>query len=101
YYGAKLHGEQLYQGEVYDVLKKTISIAIVSNIVIPETKKAHAVFLLQEKTEHFCFIDDLEIHCVHLPYIDDIMDIDEMDELTALMILIKDIHLPQKQELIK
>jgi predicted transposase/invertase (TIGR01784 family) len=66
YYSDKMLTEQLGSGDKYSELKPVISIIIVKNTLISESKKCHNVFSMLEKEEHFPFDGLKEIHILDL-----------------------------------
>ena len=69
YYWSKVYSQQLKEGQNYEKLKKTISIAIM-NEKIPEIKemKAHTKWQIrEEKTYRKILTDKLEIHIIEIP----------------------------------
>src|SRR5258707_11084 len=67
YYAAKLHQQQLHQGEDYSELKSTISIHFLSNIRHSEVADHHLRFGILEEKHHFRLTDALEFHILELP----------------------------------
>jgi predicted transposase/invertase (TIGR01784 family) len=67
YYLAKLHQQQLHKGEKYSVLKPSISIVFVDNVLFPEVADYHLRFRLLEERHHLLFADDLEVYTLELP----------------------------------
>lgn len=65
FYWAKLYTEQLKPRESYKELKKTITINILSESCIPNTK-THNVFQLLERDTHYQLTDVIEIHFLEL-----------------------------------
>lgn len=62
YYAAKLHQQQLHEGEGYDKLKPTISISFVNNLLYPEIADYHLQFQLLEKKHLIELTDDIKFH---------------------------------------
>src|SRR5207302_7995735 len=67
YYWAKLHQQQLREGEEYGTLKPTVSISFLNYLLFPQTSDYHLRFLLLEQTGHFPFDGDVEFHILELP----------------------------------
>jgi predicted transposase/invertase (TIGR01784 family) len=67
YYGARLHQQQLHQGEGYAELKPTVSISFLDGVLFPETAAHHLVFRLLEETQQFPLTEDIEFHILELP----------------------------------
>ena len=66
YYSAGMITEQLGKGKDYLEIKPAISIIIVAESLILESKKCHNVFSMLEKDEKFSFNDLQEIHILDL-----------------------------------
>ena len=66
YYWGRLYTEQLKSAGHYNTLSKAIGIHLLNFTSIPKTKKYHNVFHVTEKTEHFHFFTDLELHTIEL-----------------------------------
>jgi predicted transposase/invertase (TIGR01784 family) len=67
YYLTKFHQQQLHEGEDYSVLKPTISIVFLNQVLFPEVADYHLRFRLLEEQHHFPFAGDLELHTLELP----------------------------------
>jgi predicted transposase/invertase (TIGR01784 family) len=67
YYQTKFHQQQLHEGEDYRVLKPTISIVFLNQVLFPEVADYHLRFRVLEERHHFPFTDDLELHTLELP----------------------------------
>ena len=67
YYWAKLHQQQLREGQGYLQLRPTLSISFVDHVIFPEVSDYHLCFRLLEETRHFAWTDDMEIHVLELP----------------------------------
>ena len=66
YYWAKLHQQQLHEGQDYLELKPTISISFLDHELFPESAEYQWHFrLLNENLK--CFSEDLELHILELP----------------------------------
>ena len=61
YYGAKLHQQQLHEGQDYLELKPTISISFLDHVLFPQVPDYHLRFRLLETSHRFPFTEDLEI----------------------------------------
>lgn len=101
YYWARLHSEQLSKGESYSNAQKSICINLISEKGFPESERNHLRFSVLEQNEFFYLSHDLEIHYIQLPLFDDTIDVTLMDRMTEWMTLLKDIHLSDKQSIIK
>jgi predicted transposase/invertase (TIGR01784 family) len=66
YYSAGMIKEQIGSGDDYSELKPAISIIIVAESLILESKKCHNVFSMLEREEHIPFNDLQEIHILDL-----------------------------------
>src|SRR5580698_8901773 len=67
YYLAKLHQQQLHEGEDYSALRPTISIVFLNQVHHPEVSDYHLRFRLLEDRHHFPYCGDLEVHVLELP----------------------------------
>ena len=67
YYWAKLHQQQLHEGEDYQNLKPTISISFLNHVLFPQAPDHHLRFRLLEENRHFSLADDIEFHILELP----------------------------------
>ena len=67
YYAAKLHQQQLHEGEDYLQLKPTISISFLNHVMFPEVPDYHLRFRLLEESRHFPLTEDIEFHILELP----------------------------------
>ena len=67
YYCAKLHQQQLHEGQDYLELKPTISISFLDHVLFPQTPNYHLRFRLLEASHHFPFTEDVEFHILELP----------------------------------
>ncbi len=67
YYWAKLHQQQLHEGQDYLELKPTISISFLDHVLFPQVSDYHLCFRLLEQSHHFPFTGDLEVHFLELP----------------------------------
>lgn len=100
YYLTRFHSEQLEEGQDYRQINKTIQIQIV-NFQLVEQQQQHTMYLLKEKDSHRVLTDDLEIHCLQLPFVDDTITIDNMDYMTQWMTIIKDLGNPEFESVIE
>jgi predicted transposase/invertase (TIGR01784 family) len=67
YYAAKMHQQQLHEGEDYSRLQPTISISFVNSVLFPGVADYHLRFLLLEETHRFALTDAVEFHIIELP----------------------------------
>ena len=67
YYAAKLHQQQLHEGEDYLQLKPTISISFLNHVMFPQVPDYHLRFRLLEESRHFPLTEDIEFHILELP----------------------------------
>jgi predicted transposase/invertase (TIGR01784 family) len=67
YYGARLHQQQLKEGQDYLELRPTISISFLDHVLFPEVPDYHLRFRLLETGRHFPLTEDLEFHVLELP----------------------------------
>ncbi len=67
YYQAKFHQQQIHEGEDYSVLKPTISIVFLNQVLFPQVADYHLQFRLLEEKHRFPFNGDLGIHTLELP----------------------------------
>ncbi len=67
YYGARLHQQQLHEGQDYLELKPTISISFLDHVLFPAVADHHLRFRLLEESHHFPLTEDLEFHLLELP----------------------------------
>jgi predicted transposase/invertase (TIGR01784 family) len=67
YYCAKLHQQQLQEGEDYLGLKPTISISFLDHVLFPQVEDYHLRFRILEQSHHFPFTLDMEFHILELP----------------------------------
>lgn len=67
YYAARLHREQLREGQDYGLLCQTISISFLNHALFPQVTDYHLRFHLLEDRHHFQMTDDLEFHFLELP----------------------------------
>ena len=67
YYWSKLYTEQLPKGNDYDLLRQTISICFVDEVLFPAVQEHHLEFRLTEKAVGISLTDDLAIHFFELP----------------------------------
>ncbi|MCS7464992.1 Rpn family recombination-promoting nuclease/putative transposase [Paenibacillus doosanensis] len=70
YYWSKMYSDQLAEGQTYRELKKCITINILDFSYLPD-KQYHSVFRLREQRTGLQLTDDLEIHFMELPKLDD------------------------------
>jgi predicted transposase/invertase (TIGR01784 family) len=67
YYWAKLHQQQLHEGQDYLEVKPTISISFLDHMLFPHVPDYHLRFQMLETNHRFPFTDDLEFHLLELP----------------------------------
>jgi predicted transposase/invertase (TIGR01784 family) len=67
YYSARLHKDQLNEGQDYGLICQTISINFLNHVLYPKVADYHLRFHLLEDTHHFQMTDDLEFHILQLP----------------------------------
>jgi predicted transposase/invertase (TIGR01784 family) len=67
YYCARLHQQQLHEGQDYLELKPTISISFLDHMLFPLAPDYHLRFRLLETSHHFPFTEDMEFHILELP----------------------------------
>ena len=67
YYAAKMHQQQLHQGQDYLELRPTLSISFLDHVMFREISDYHLRFRLLEESHHFALTDDLEFHILELP----------------------------------
>jgi predicted transposase/invertase (TIGR01784 family) len=67
YYWARLHQNQLLEGEDYHKLRPTLSICFVNTTLFPKPSAYHLVFELRERQQRLLFTDDLVMHILELP----------------------------------
>jgi len=67
YYWAKLHQQQLHEGQNYLDLKPTISISFLNHVLFRQVTDFHLVFRLTEQTHAFPLTEEVEFHIIQLP----------------------------------
>src|SRR5947209_15397877 len=67
YYWARLHTQQLREGQDYLELRPTISISFLDHVLFPEVPEYHLRFRLLEESRHFPCTEDIEVHLLQLP----------------------------------
>jgi predicted transposase/invertase (TIGR01784 family) len=67
YYWARLHQQQLHEGQDYLELKPTLSVSFLDHVLFPLAPGYHHRFRLLETAQHFPFTADLEFHVLELP----------------------------------
>ena len=67
YYWSNLHPEQLGKGDDYELIRPTISICFVNDVIFPNVLDHHLCFRLLEQQHHFAMTDDIEFHIFELP----------------------------------
>jgi len=72
FYWSKRYSSQLHEGEKYQELKKCVTINIL-NYAFLANNKYHNTFHLREDRTGLKLIDDIEIHFLELPKLDDVI----------------------------
>ena len=67
YYWAKLYGQQIQEGDEYDLLRPTYSICFVDDRLFPDSQAHHSVFRLRDAENKMIFAEELSIHLIELP----------------------------------
>src|SRR5262245_6964810 len=67
YYWARLYPQQLQEGDPYSLLRPTISICFVNDVLFPELADYHVPFARWDPGHRVRFTDDLAIHVLELP----------------------------------
>jgi len=67
YYWAKLHQQQLHEGQDYLELRPTVSISFLDHVLFPQVPDYHLRFRLLEESHRTAFTEDLELHLLELP----------------------------------
>jgi predicted transposase/invertase (TIGR01784 family) len=67
FYWAKFHPQQLREGEDYQVLRPTITVCFVNQVVHADVAAFHQVFRLRADNSQRVMCDDLEIYLIELP----------------------------------
>lgn len=70
FYWSKLYSGQLQEGQSYKLLKKCVTINILNYSFLPNDQY-HSVFHLREERSGIPLIDDIELHFLELPKLDD------------------------------
>lgn len=70
FYWSKRYAAQLHEGDRYQALRKCVTINILNYSVLPN-QQVHNVFHLREDRSAITLIDDMEIHFLELPKLDD------------------------------
>ena len=78
FYWAKAYSSTISESEGYDNLEKTIVINILDYIEISESQDYHSRFKIYESNHKFILLDDLEIHYLELPKLDE-KEVDELE----------------------
>ncbi len=90
YYWAKLYSQQLQESQDYSTLQKTIGIHILNFLSIPNVKKYHNVFKIQELEDNHVYFEDLELHTIELKkFIPTTQKEKKPDSLEALLPYVK------------
>ncbi len=67
YYWAKLHQQQMHEGEDYLTLQPTISISFLNHVLFPTISDYHLRFHLLEQSHRLLLSEDVEFHLFELP----------------------------------
>jgi predicted transposase/invertase (TIGR01784 family) len=67
YYWAKLHQQQLQEGQDYLELKPTVSVSFLDHVLFPDAPAHHLRFRLLEATQFFPMTDAIDFHLLELP----------------------------------
>jgi predicted transposase/invertase (TIGR01784 family) len=67
YYWAKLHQQQMKEGDDYRDLRPTISVCFLNSVLFPGLRGHHHVFRLWDDRHKVSFRDDVEAHVLELP----------------------------------
>jgi predicted transposase/invertase (TIGR01784 family) len=67
YYATRLHQQQLQEGQGYDLLRPTVSITFLNDVMFPDDSNYHSRIRLMEESRHFVFSDAIEFHILELP----------------------------------
>jgi predicted transposase/invertase (TIGR01784 family) len=67
HYWAKLHQQQLHEGQDYLEARPTYSVSFLDHVMFPQVPGYHLRFRLLETTGHFPFTEDVEFHLLELP----------------------------------
>jgi predicted transposase/invertase (TIGR01784 family) len=67
YYWGKFHAEELRKGEDYQVLRPTLLVCFVNDVVYQDVADYHLVFQVREARHGLVFCDDLVVHLIQLP----------------------------------
>lgn len=67
FYWAKLHAQQLFEGDDYERLRPTISVLVLDDVLFPDLAGSHQRFQLWNDMHATTFTDQLEIHLLELP----------------------------------
>ncbi|WP_163853085.1 Rpn family recombination-promoting nuclease/putative transposase [Paenibacillus elgii] len=70
FYWSKLYSGQLQEGQSYKMLKKCVAINILNYSFLPN-QQYHSVFHLREERSGIPLVDDIELHFLELPKLDD------------------------------
>lgn len=70
FYWRKLYSGQLQDGQSYKMLKKCVAINILNYSFLPN-RQYHSVFHLREERRGIPLVDDIELHFLELPKLDD------------------------------
>jgi predicted transposase/invertase (TIGR01784 family) len=67
YYWADLYQEQLKKGDNYSLLRPTISIIFLNEVVFPKPPDYHLMFEIMNRKHRIAFTDHFELHTMELP----------------------------------
>jgi predicted transposase/invertase (TIGR01784 family) len=67
FYWARLYGSQLVEGDEYVVLRPTISICFVNQIMFRAREACHSVYRLLERDSQECLTEHQELHLLEIP----------------------------------
>jgi predicted transposase/invertase (TIGR01784 family) len=67
FYWARLYGSQLVEGDEYGVLRPTISICFVNQVMFRQRATFHSAFRLLELGSQVCLTEHQELHLLEIP----------------------------------
>jgi predicted transposase/invertase (TIGR01784 family) len=67
YYWARLYAQQLHEGDNYALLRPTISVCLVNDLLFPDVAAYHLRFGLWDTEHQVRFTEDLAVHVLELP----------------------------------
>ena len=100
FYWSSLYNNSIKSNESYVRLKKCIVINIV-DFTLFNGGGYHKEFQVLEATSHLRLVDDLEIHFIELPLVDDKKPLEDMTDIEKWMIFMKDSDIESKRALIE